>query len=412
MQHPLRSLALILTLTLALGASLAAAAAPQWAVTTSLSKVFVVKYDGGSVTSYEAAQFSQSNLAGVSSYHGYVFVADNSTSGTTSATLLHVGRIVDPLTNPTIQWLGTSAEHPMGTPISLEQGSEVLQQPGAVAVDENGGVYVLGGRYRDSLNQIHSNYAYITSATGTWTDASVKVVNLWNTSFADIATNGSQAIIANRVIGSGFADQTWTTAVTNGAPTGPAYLNDNGYFPRGIAVGTNGYSYIANYSTEVTSPEGPANVGSISVVNNNPLASKAAAIALADFRPTDIAFLTVNGIDYLGLVGIGSGGSEARRYTLDANGMPVLEGFAQKELDDSADHFGAASGDGTLFWVTNPQANTVTVLDTLNWTVHSVGVAGTAGYITTLVPEPSSIIALLTGAVGLLGLRRRRNRRS
>jgi hypothetical protein len=386
----------MLILILALGATLAAAA-PQWAVTSSLNKVFLVKYEGGVATSYQAAQFGASSLTGTGSYQSLVFVADTVTTGPTPVAVLHVGYIADPLTSQTIQWLGD--------PIQLAQGGDVLKQPGAVSVDANGGVYVLGGRWQDGFGNMHSNYAYITSSNG-WSSANVSIVNVSSSSLADIATSGSQAMIANRNLSSGWADQTWATAVS-GTTANPSTLpNDalSGYFPRGIAMGDNGFSYIANYSTEVAPNMGPSDpgVGSISVVGSN-----LPAIQLGSFRPTDIAFLSVGGIDYLGVVGVTNEGiNQAMRLTLGADGQPILGSALTTVLGGSTDHFCSASANGIVLWATNPQANTVTAIDTQSWTASSVGVAGPAGYISAFVPEPSSIIVLLTGGIGLLGLRR------
>lgn len=400
MRHRLHSLTFILILALGLSTALGAAS-PEWALTASLNKVFLVKYDGGTVTSYEAGLLSDSSLTGIGTYHGYIFVADSATSGIIPSTTLHVGRMADPLTNPTIQWLGD--------PIRLEQGANLLKQPGAVAVDANGGVYVLGGRWSDGSN-MHSNYAYVSSGDA-WAHSTVNIVDLPTTALMDISATGvgSQAVIANR--GGGFwFDQTCATGANGASASAPNPLNDGGYFPRGIAAGANGFSYIANYSTELTLNAGPSNVGSISVINSVSLGKASEAFQLGEFRPTDIAFMALGGLDYLGIVGVTTGGvSQALRLTIDpATGLPIMNTAVLASLDGSSGHYAAGSADGSLFWATNPQANTVTVLDTLSWQIQSVTVAGSASYIAGWVPEPSSIVALLTGGIGLLGLRRRR----
>ena len=141
----------VLLFTLAIAISAVGDTTTHWAVTTSIDKVFLVKYENGTVASYQAASISGSFFTGVSSYNGYVFVADKISVNGTSTAVLRVGHVVDLFTDPAIEWVGE--------PIVLAQGNEVLRDPKTVTVDSNGGIYVIGGRYLDNYNKLHSNYA-------------------------------------------------------------------------------------------------------------------------------------------------------------------------------------------------------------------------------------------------------------
>jgi len=405
-----RSLAFILILALALGATLASAD-PQWAVTASPDSVFLMNNQG--FVSSPLAPFSGLTLAGIATWGNYVFVAGSASAGDTGN--LRVGKIGNSLTGPTIDWIGD--------PIPLTNAGKLLKGPGAVAVDASGGVYVLGSRWQDGSGVWHSNYAYVTSSSGTWTD--VSIVDLSNTSkaLADIATIATadpldyQAVIAHQDAAIAFPSfQTWATGVNGSNPAGAASrLNDTGYIPQGIATGTNGFSYIANHSTEVAAPAGPVDVGSISVIDSKSLAPIGSAFGLGDFRPTDIAFMALGGTNYLWLVGVTNGVSQALQLTLGVDGRPIMGAEPWASLDSSANHYCAASLDGTLLWATNPGASTVTAFNTVTRERYNVvlPIGARAGYIASasyVVPEPSSLLSLLVGGIGILGLRGRRRR--
>lgn len=393
----------VLLFTLAIAISAVGDTTTHWAVTTSIDKVFVVKYENGTVASYQAASISGSFFTGVSSYNGYVFVADKISVNGTSTAVLRVGHVVDLFTDPAIEWVGE--------PIVLAQGNEVLRDPKTVTVDSNGGIYVIGGRYQDNYNKLHSNYAYITSSNN-WAGANVSVVNLQTTSLADIDTLGTQAMIAHRDLYSGVIDQTWVTRVDGSTVMSTQNLDDQGYLPSAIAAGTNGYTYIANGATEDDPEIGLENIGSISIMDNDLMFRVGPAFQLDTFRPTDISFFTLNGVNYLGLVGDDEGFSQAIRLTLGEDGLPLPLSGLYHRLDASTDHFCTVSADGSLMWATNPQTNTVTALDTLTWTSHTEALPGAAGYIAMLtsreVPEPASALALFTGIIGLAGYARMR----
>lgn len=411
--HHIRNLtALIFVLVVVFSTAAFAEPTAQWAVTSSFDKLFLVKHASGSMTSYQVAEFSGLMMTGVGTYNGYVFVADTiSVSGKSSA-VLRVGKITDPVLNPTIEWIGA--------PITLAQDGEILKQPTSLAVSANGGIYVMGGRYVDNYNQTHSNYAYITSSNG-WQSAQVSVVNLPSTSLADVAPSGNGAVFAHRNLREGFVDQTWVTTAIGASSGFGKNLEDTGYLPAGIVAGTNGYTYVANRSTEDQPGAGPDDIGSISVMDSATQTRMGPAFQLDDFRPTDIAYFSSGEVNYLGLVGDDGGLIQAIRVTLGEDGMPLMDSLMYQQLDASTKHQCAISEDGKFLWVTNTQSNTVTALDTSSWTAQTVGVSGAAEFISAfmpvgsivIVPEPASVLALLTGVISLASLKigRRSNRK-
>lgn len=383
----------------------AAASTAQWAVTTSYDTVFLVKHEGSNVTSYQAAKLTDSFLTGVASYGGYVYVADSITENGKTQAVLRVGRVYDPVVNPTIEWVGE--------PIKLFEGSETLRDPRAVTVDSNGGVYIIGGRYQDTYGMQHSNYAYVQSSNR-WTSAQVSVVNMPTTALADIAPIGTGAVVAHRDLAGGIVDQSWVSKL-NGASVAPGqHLDDGGYLPSGVTAGNNGLIYIANRSTEIDHGAGPVDIGSVSVVNASTMARVSPAFDLDDFRPSDIAFFTLEGVNYLGLVGTDEGLGQALRITLGDDGLPLLDDILYRGLDVSTDHYCTMSADGRILWATNPQSNTVTAFDVETWTSQTTEIGGAGAYISMLtfapaepiVPEPSAILAMFTGIVGLFGVSR------
>ncbi len=384
----------------------ASASTAQWAVTASYDTIYLVKHEGNSVTSYQAAKLTGSFMTGIGSYGGYIFVADTITDNGKTLGALRVGKISDPVVNPTIEWVGE--------PIKLFESGEILKQPRAITVDSSGGVYIIGGRYQDAYGQQHSNYAYVKS-TNQWASAQVSVVNMPTTALADIAPIGSGAVVAHRDLMDGIVDQTWVSKLNGASVAYGQHLDDGGYLPSGVVAGNNGLIYVSNRSTEVEQGDGPVNSGSISVINASTLASVSPAFDLDDFRPTDIAFFTIGGVNYLGLVGTDEGLGQALRVKLGEDGLPLLDEILYKGLDVSTDHYCTMSGDGRILWATNPQSNTVSAFDVGTWTAQATEIGGAGAYISALtfapiagVPEPSAVLALFTGIVGLFGVGRMR----
>lgn len=378
----LRSHALILVLALALVlGSTMALASPKYAVTASLNKVFLLKYEGQTVTSSLLATVQGASLAGIATKDGKLYVADATPAGDAQCNL-RVGKIINALTNPSIEWICE--------PIPLISGSDVLAKPSEVAVDASGGVYVLGGAF----DEVPAAYAYV-STTNDWGNSAVAIAKTPSSSLADItiAEPSDKAIIALRDDSSNWADQSCVRSGQGGSAGDVRLLDDSGYYPRGIAAGTGGVTYMVNYSTEVVADDGPSNVGSISVVDSETLGKKAKAVVLDGFRPTDVAFFTVGTTNYLGVVGSQiTGKSQAWRIALDANGIPSMSDVRKTDLDSSTNHYCTTSDDGTLFWATNPQSNSVTLLATDTWASTKTAIGSSVSRIAWIDPGATVII--------------------
>lgn len=395
-----------LALALVLAATMVNAS-PQWAVTTTNSEVYLMNYDNpGTPTNATGTIPQGSSLGGVAVWGDYVFVA--------GAGALYIGKIDTTGLIPKIDWLNN-------VPLSTSAGD--VAKPTAVAVDGTGGVYVIN----DPQSTTHSSFAYLPSSGETWASAGLNVFTIVDSHgdpsayFSDVATsgNGTQAIIAHTDSRDGdlhYADQSWVTAITSAGVSGTNLPDQYGYKPRGIAMGTNGLSYVVNHLTDTG--YGPVEQGSISVISSSSLASVVtAAIGTGTFQPTDVSFFTTAGVNYLGIVGTTAGENQpgqAWLVTLDANGLPLMDTVVSKPLGNS-NAFCSVSPDGSVFWVTNPGTGVVTALNTQNWTEGVTwSVPGQPQYIaafTPSVPEPSSLAVLLTGSIGLIGTLRRRRRR-
>lgn len=397
MKQQIRALTGALVLALVLAATFVSAA-PQWAVTTTNSSVYLLDYGNPGTPTNATGPLLGSSLGGVAIWNDYVFVA--SSSGTAGS--LHIGRIVTTGLIPTINWM------PNTVTLSTPTGNVI--KPASVAVDGTGGVYVIN----DPQSTTHGSFAYLPSNGATWASAGLNIFDVPTAYYADVATSGigTQAIIAHQDESSTWAGQAWVAAVTSAGISSTKQPDANGYNPRGIAIGTDGQlSYMVNHLTDLTDT-GAINEGSISVVDSS--LTSTTVVSTGAFQPTDVSFFTRGGISYLGVVGTTNGRAQASRITLDALGLPSMGTMVSKTLDIS-NAFCTVSPDGSVFWITNPGTGSVTALDTLNWTSSvAFAVPGQpqyiAGYSPDLVPEPSSLAILLTGAIGVIGSIRRRRK--
>lgn len=383
-------------LGLALGTGLHAST--QWAVTADQNSVYVVKYDGGTPTtaSAPAGLLPGANFTGIAVWHDYVLLTDSSTT----QAQLRIGRLHAMASTPRVEWLDSISLQLTGT-------STYLTNPAAIAVNSDGGVYVLG-----NSSQL-SNYAYIPYVYG-WSPGSMAINDVSNGYLRDVDAGGidTGATIALK----GYTnDHSMVTSAVGGAVASPVETGDRGNQPRAIAEGTNGLSYIANWVT--ADSDGFVDVpGSISVISSGLGSAVASAVLTPDFQPNDISFFTRDGVNYLGIVGITTSGvNQAWRVTLDPSGIPMMDSGVQKlTLSSGSQHSNSqrvdVSPDGSTLWVTDPGWKGITAIDTgSDWTGHQlVMTSGAPVYVGTYVPEPGSLVAILTGLVGLAGLRRRR----
>lgn len=416
MKKHIRAITGALALVLVL-AGTAVNALPQLAVAASYTGVYLLDYpDGpGSIASTADPVLTGSNLGGVAIWRDYVFVADG--SGGTGR--LHIGQIDTTGLTPKINWTST---------VNIGTVAGGVNNPSAVAVDESGGVYIISGSRSGGADATHSYAAYLPSAGKTWAAAGLNTLDMPTAFFADIDTIGSSgAIIAHqdaRDATKHWAGESWVSAISGANVNATNPTGDHGYEPRGIAAGNNGLSYVVNHSTD--KGNGAEAWGSISVISNATAQSAVnPAIETGNFRPTDVSYFSVNGINYLGIVGTTVGGTDqAWRVQLDANGLPLVAvngsgelsggSVLTKTLGNSTDVFCTASPDGHLFWITNPGTGVVTAINTTTWMGMEVNTTGAPRYIaayTAAVPEPASLVVLLTGSAGVFGVIRRRRRR-
>lgn len=399
----LRFQVIVSLLTLALVLGMTPAFAIDYAVTSSTDSIYLVKYDGATVSSSLISEISGASFSGIATQGSYVFVADNSSS---TAPTLRVGQIRNPLA-PTISWIGA--------PIDLTSGRDRIGPTRTVVADSTG-VYVLGDLWTDNAGYAHSSYAYVTGSSG-WTTASVNLVNVQpplhtTNSLTDIAINPSGgAVIAYTDPGGLGSDQSCIRTV-NGAIIGTSLTpeGDNGYAPTGITVGK-GFTYMVNLLTRIDNFN--RQIGSISISNTNPLSPAISEVLqLGNISPTDVAFFTNGSSDYLGIVGrTDTGISQAWRVKLGLDGISIAGTIDKVDLGFSGENYCSVNASDTLFWVTNPKTQKVIALDTSTWTAStSSALDSPAKYIawaSAPVPEPSSLLTLLVGGIGLLKFRRR-----
>ncbi len=310
--------------------------------------------------------------------------------------------------------LCTSTPVITGSWIPLSNGSAYVSQPTSISVDSSGGIYVIG--------HSGSNYAYVT---GLGQSPSVQINQLSsNLAMAGVAATGSGAIIGSRVVGGTSPGQTTMTGVS---PTGTTFTatDTNSYYPAAVTYSSGtGLAYVvSNAGTFAQQQTGAmVSVDSFGSVSN-------ATNFTNKLNPQDAAAYTLDGQNYLAVVGTpyptngsGSYGSaQAWNIPLSSSGTPALSTASTANLaisgesDSTLNQQCAVSSDGQVFWYTSCQTNTVGAWSTGNWGTSipgfNVSLDDSARYIAALtVPEPSSIIALLSLVASLVGIAKKRNR--
>ncbi|MCL5103392.1 MAG: PEP-CTERM sorting domain-containing protein [Armatimonadetes bacterium] len=380
------------------------AASAYLATGISSNKVYNFQADtpGGPIISSLYYQFGGgATLGGIAVSNGYAFISDTSaTSG-----LLHVLRL-------------GSANPFVGT-VELKSGDTKVVEAGGVAVDANGGVYVL-----DKTASTSAMYAYVNPNFSNIAGSTVSLGGLggFNPQVGIAARQGSGAVILTG--GTSVWNNSYAAAVV-GAGGGTPTPVDSGVIdssiPSAITVnGSSGNAYIVTRPSDVAVKNGQlfavdplfAKLG-ISTGLNLPGVPHSVAVAGTD-------------VDFLAIIGQGSaGGLQAWKVALESGSPTGVTATAiLNASDNSALHSCASSSDGNMLWFTSPASQlpqsqqTVGTLDLTNWTDGSHptmnfigladGVSAIAAY--DYVPEPSSLISLLGLAAGAFTALRRRPR--
>lgn len=380
----------VLVLAITLLTAFSAYAGTYWAVTASASKLYLLSSNGFSTSVKTLGDISSSNstLPGIAVHENMVFVTDP------SANTLRIGQLSNVISGSTgFQWINT---------VKLKTNSGLYVNKPKTIVASSSGIYVLGSQYSDDSSNLHSCYAYLDYSTN-WSSPSISIADLSNTIQADAAASDSGVILANRNYNTSSADETCVTRLYEGSGSSYVALGDGGYFPRAIASGTNGFSYIVNQVVD------GSNGGSISTFGTNNLTKADSVLTLPnDFVPQDVAFFTVDNANYLGIVGVSGTSHQALRILINNMGIPDLNNIMTATLNSSVNHFCTVSDDNSYFWVTDTNSKMVDVINTSTWAMMpGTSVYDSVGAIATYVPEPSSLLILVSMGAGLVALRRR-----
>ena len=395
----------------------AQAAGPYYAVGISTTRVYVMSGES-SWSGEPSAVLYDFGTSGVSlsdvSVHGdMVFVSDKASN------MVHILQMQSIETNPHAVLIDS---------VVLDSGTRHVEEPLAVVASRSGNsVYVVGKSWIDGGDTRHSNYAYLTSSSGDWSDTQTQIGSLADSPMVDVAAYSSgSAIIAHTHIPSGVgAGSTWVSNVNGISVIGTDEIADKSFSPQAIAVhdafGTGGYGYITNAFTDET-----MNGGSISVVDavTRGLVGSQSWVLPDNMSAHGIAAFTLGDTNYLGIVGVGDIESapgntqtniqQAWRIALNSSGLPdfgSIERYIFDEADHASRHYVAASNDGERFWISNGAAQSVITLDSSAWKKMlglDIHVQESIRQIDIAIPEPSSMTALSALGLSLFGLLKRR----
>lgn len=402
MRHVRVIIGLAVTTMLVLGSITAASA--YYATGISSKKVynFQAAAPGGPITSSLFYDFSGgASLGGIAVSNGYAFISDTTdTSG-----LLHILR------------LGSSTPY-IGS-ITLKSDTAKVMEAGAVAVDANGGVYVL-----DKSASTSSVYAYVTSSN--WANTASAVVNFGSiggyTPQVGIATyqGGGAAILSGGVDPYNNSYAAKVNGTTGNAPTPVDSGVIDSSIPSAITIDpSSGNAYVVTRPSDVAVKYGTL------FARGSGLGSLGVGLDLSGI-PHTISLVKDGSVDYLAILGKGTnGGLQGWKIAMNS-GLPtgVVSTLNIDSTDNSPLHSSVATSDGKMLWFTSPASQqpqsqkTVGTIDISSWdptghaTMNFVGLADGVSAIAAYdaVPEPSSLISLLGLTTGALALLRRRTR--
>lgn len=390
----------------------------HFAVATSPTALYLLWAEGGPTRSFvQIFNKGSVGLDGVATYGRWVFMADSSTNS------LLIGELGNLLGTPTFTLRNT---------ISLGSGSMHVEQPSAVAVDGQGGVYVIGKTWSDG-GTFRSNYAYISSASGNYGDAVVTVGDLGRSPMADIAafSHGgiSSAIIAHQFDGSrthvSFANGSGITGRIRAGEISDDYVPA---YPSGTAVLTGLLDApLAYVISRHNSTDADDLFGALDVIRTD-TRTVIGSYSFGDggrkgLNPQDVTtWTTGDGATkrhFLGIIGTPydstDGPAQAWKIELDGSGLPIwgtLQTAIWSGTDYSLFQQCAASSDGQVFWSVHPQQEMVIARQTSFWSQQIDQFDGqvhdSIKRIATYVPEPSSVLALASFAAGMAVFVRRR----
>jgi hypothetical protein len=334
----------------------ALAADPYYAVGISTTRLYLMTtgVPGSAVPVYEFG--GAASLSDVQVYGSTVFVSDK------AAGSVHILRLHAVDTSPYAQFIKT---------VLLDNGSLHVEQPLSIDVSGNGqSVYAVGKTWLDGSDNRHSNFAYLTSASGNWTDAQMQIGSIANSPLGapmvDVATSANGALIAHTHIPSGIgAGSTWVSSVSGTSAQDPRQVGDKSFSPQAIAV-NGAYGYVVNAFADDTMTG-----GSLSVLQAATGERTGVSFVLPDsLMPQDIVAFTYGTKNYLGIVASGalSNIQQVWRIELDPAGLPDFGTVARYTFgaaDQSSNHYLAVSDDGSQFWISNGAAQTVVTTATI-----------------------------------------------
>ncbi|OFX13920.1 MAG: hypothetical protein A2Z18_07010 [Armatimonadetes bacterium RBG_16_58_9] len=383
------------------------AAGPYYAVSISTTRLYLMTTGapGSAVPVYEFG--GGASLSDVKVYGNTVFVSDK------AAGSVHILRLHGVDTSPYAQFIKT---------VPLDDGSLHVEQPLSLDISSDGrSVYAVGKTWLDGSDNRHSNFAYLTSASGNWTDAQMQMGSLTNSPMVDVATSASGAIIAHTHIPSGIgAGSTWVSSVSGTTASSASEVGDKSFSPQAIAV-NGAYGYVVNAFADDTMAG-----GSLSVIDaaTRDLKGGGSFILPDSLMPQDIVAFNYGTKNYVGIVGTMMSGDtpnvqQVWRVELDTAGMPNFGAIARYTFigtEESSNHYLAVSDNGARFWISNGAAQqSVIALDTSAWqklTGLNIHVDESIRQIDTAkaIPEPSTLATLVALGLTAAGVLRRRKR--